>query len=251
VSQPLIALDRIGKRFANGFVALEEFSLSLRPGEFVSLVGPSGCGKSTVLNLVAGLADPSAGRVMWPEGDPRRVGFVFQEPTLMPWATIGDNVALPLTLANPAASAGGTVAAMLAKVGLTAFIGAYPRQLSGGMKMRASLARALAARPSLLLLDEPFAALDEITRFDLIEQLLSLWREQRFTVLFVTHSITESVFMSERVVVMAARPGRVVAEIVIDEPFPREAGFRARPRYAAWCGELLTALRGDYPASAP
>ncbi len=249
MSQALIDLDRIGKRFANGFVALEDFSLSLRPGEFVSLVGPSGCGKSTVLNLVAGLTDPSAGRVTWPEGDLRQVGFVFQEPTLMPWATISDNVALPLTLANPAASARGTVATMLDKVGLAAFAGAYPRQLSGGMKMRASLARALTAGPSLLLLDEPFAALDEITRFDLIEQLLSLWQEQRFTVLFVTHSITESVFMSERVVVMAARPGRVVAEIAIDEPFPREAGFRAQPRYAAWCGLLLTALRGDGPAS--
>jgi NitT/TauT family transport system ATP-binding protein len=241
-----IVLDRISKRFANGFLALEDFSLTLRPGEFVSLIGPSGCGKSTVLSLVAGLSGPSAGNIAWPDGGRDQIGFVFQEPTLMPWATIRDNVALPLSLAGKTAS----VDDSLAKVGLATFADSYPRQLSGGMKMRASIARAMAMRPSLLLLDEPFAALDEITRFDLIEQLLALWQEQRFSVLFVTHSITESVFMSQRVVVMAPRPGRVTAEIVIDEPSPRRPEFRSQPSYAAWCGQLLEALR-DAKAATP
>ncbi len=239
MTPPLLTLDRIGKRFANGYAALENFSLSLQPGEFVSLIGPSGCGKSTVLSLVARLTGPSSGQLTWPGGDPGAVGFVFQEPTLMPWASISDNIALPLSLAGETP----IVDDLLTKVGLDGFAAAYPRQLSGGMKMRASLARALAARPTLLLLDEPFAALDEITRFDLIEQLLRLWQERRFTVLFVTHSITESVFMSQRVVVMGARPGRVTAEISIDEPFPRLPDFRAQPRYAAWCGAVLEQLR--------
>lgn len=241
MTQNRIALSHIAKRFANGFTALEDFSLTLEPGEFVSLIGPSGCGKSTVLSLLAGLAEPTAGEIKGVAGERGKIGFVFQEPTLMPWATIRDNVALPLTLAGKPAE----IMASLTQVGLANFADAYPRQLSGGMKMRASIARALAARPHLLLLDEPFAALDEITRFDLIEQLLALWQEQRFTVLFVTHSITESVFMSQRVVVMAANPGRVVGNITIDEPFPRHAAFRGEAGYAAKCGALLAALRGD------
>jgi len=233
----MIALRHVSKLFDNGFLALEDVSLDLAPGEFVSLIGPSGCGKSTVLSMVAGLSHPTSGEI---DGIRDRVGFVFQEPTLMPWATIRANVALPLTLAGQPADVDG----QLAKVGLDRFAESYPRQLSGGMKMRASIARALAGRPGLLLLDEPFAALDEITRFGLIEQLLALWQEAKFTALFVTHSIGESVFMSQRVVVMAARPGRVVAEIKIDEPFPRPMEFRASPRYAALCGEVLEALRG-------
>jgi NitT/TauT family transport system ATP-binding protein len=240
VTPAALGIDRLGKRFANGLDALDAFSLSLRPGEFVSLVGPSGCGKSTLLSLIAGLDAPSAGRLIWPETDRPTIGLVFQEPTLMPWATVLDNVALPLDLAGRPHDG---VQDRLAKVGMAAFAGAYPRQLSGGMKMRVSLARALVGEPALLLLDEPFAALDEITRFDLIDQLLALWRERQFAVLFVTHSITESVFMSQRVVVMSARPGRVIADIIIDEPFPRPPEFRAQPRYAAWCGEVLAALR--------
>ena len=232
-------LRSVGKRFANGYAALDGFSLEVRPGSFTSLIGPSGCGKSTVLNLLAGLSRPTSGAIGWGEDGRPDIGFVFQEPTLMPWATVAENVALPLTLAGKPAD----VSEPLAKVGLGAFAGAYPRQLSGGMKMRASIARALAASPSLLLLDEPFGALDEITRFDLIDQLLALWLDQRFTALFVTHSITESVFMSERVVVMGGKPGRVLADIAIDEPFPRLPGFRAEPRYAAWCGEVLDGLR--------
>jgi NitT/TauT family transport system ATP-binding protein len=232
-------LNEVGKRFANGYAALENFSLALEPGQFTSLIGPSGCGKSTVLNLVAGLSKPSSGQVSWgPAGKPG-IGFVFQDPTLMPWATVAANVALPLTLTGRPAEIG----EQLAKVGLAGFADAYPRQLSGGMKMRASIARALASRPSLLLLDEPFGALDEITRFDLIDQLLALWLDQRFTTLFVTHSITESVFMSQRVVVMGGKPGRVLADIIIDEPYPRLPPFRAEARYAAWCGEVLDGLR--------
>jgi NitT/TauT family transport system ATP-binding protein len=232
----MLGLRQIGKSFANGVTALEDFSLEIGDGEFVSLIGPSGCGKSTVLALAAGLTEPSRGEIDLEEP---RIGFVFQEPTLMPWASVRRNVALPLDLAGES----GEVDALLAKVGLGQFTQAYPRQLSGGMKMRASLARALAGRPDLLLLDEPFAALDEITRFDLIGQLLQLWAESRFTALFVTHSITESVFMSERVVVMSPRPGRVVGEIRIDHPYPRSPDFRAEPRYAEWCGEVLHCLR--------
>jgi len=234
-----VRLDSVGKRFANGYAALEDFSLDLAPGRFTSLIGPSGCGKSTVLNLVAGLSDPTSGQVSWGSAGKPDIGFVFQEPTLMPWATVEQNVALPLTLAGRPVSIG----EQLAKVGLTDFARAYPRQLSGGMKMRASIARALASHPALLLLDEPFGALDEITRYDLIDQLLALWMEHRFSALFVTHSITESVFMSQRVVVMGGKPGRVLADIAIDEPYPRLPGFRAEPRYAAWCGQVLDALR--------
>ena len=233
----MIRLRHIQKEFSNGVKALEDFSLDLDKGEFVSLLGPSGCGKSTVLSLVAGLAEPSGGRI---EGDRNTLGFVFQEPTLMPWATIGRNVGLPISLAGGE----GDIRGLLAKVGLENFIDAHPRQLSGGMKMRASLARALAGQPDLLLLDEPFAALDEIIRYDLIDQLLALWMEAKFTALFVTHSITESVFMSQRVLVMSSRPGRIVGEIRVDEPFPRSPEFRASPDYARLCGEVLHCLKG-------
>jgi NitT/TauT family transport system ATP-binding protein len=235
----MIALQHLSKTFESGLTAVEDFSLTLASGEFVSLIGPSGCGKSTVLSMLADLTRPSSGTI---EGRQQRRGataFVFQEPTLMPWANIADNVALPLELAGR----DGQVADLLGKVGLGQFGGAYPRQLSGGMKMRASLARALAGAPELLLLDEPFAALDEITRFDLIGQLLALWADRAFTALFVTHSIGESVFMSQRVVVMSPRPGRIIGEIAIPEPYPRSQDFRATARYAAWCGEVLRYLQ--------
>jgi len=235
-----VKLDSVGKRFANGYAALEDFSLDLAPGQFTSLIGPSGCGKSTVLNLMAGLSRPTSGQVSWGAGGKPDIGFVFQEPTLMPWATVAQNVALPQTLTGRPAA----IEEQLAKVGLSAFATCYPRQLSGGMKMRASIARALASQPALLLLDEPFGALDEITRFDLIDQLLALWLGHSFSALFVTHSITESVFMSQRVVVMGGKPGRVLADIAIDEPYPRLPAFRAEARYAAWCGQVLDALRG-------
>ena len=222
---PVVALGNVGKTFANGVVALDRLSLDVWPGEFVSLLGPSGCGKSTALRIIAGLSEPSSGTVDWlqPEAaGPRRLGFVFQEPTLMPWATVAANVGLPLKLKGERETAAARVAAALARVGLEAFADSYPRELSGGMKMRVSIARALVTEPRLLLMDEPFAALDEITRFRLNDDLLVLWRALGKTVVFVTHSVFESVYLSQRIVVMTPRPGRVFTELAIDAPYPRD-----------------------------
>ena len=211
----MIALDGVGKRFATGVEALRDLTFTLRAGEFVSLLGPSGCGKSTALRLVAGLLEPDRGAVIYPDGWPQ-TGFVFQEPTLMPWADALTNARLPLDLKRvDRAQADAQAGAALARVGLKGFERAYPRELSGGMKMRVSIARALAAKPRLLLLDEPFAALDEITRNALGDDLLRLWREDGLTVLFVTHSVSESSYLSERVLVMTPRPGRVEADIAL------------------------------------
>ena len=215
----MITLKGIAKRFANGTEALRDLSFSIAEGEFVSLLGPSGCGKSTALRLVAGLLEPDAGHTHFARGRPE-IGFVFQEPTLMPWANALTNVRLPLDLKHLARSDGNARAtAALARVGLAGFERAYPRELSGGMKMRVSLARALAAQPKLLLLDEPFAALDEITRNALGDDLLRLWKEDGLTVLFVTHSVSESSFLSQRVLVMTLRPGRIAEDIAL--PFGR------------------------------
>jgi NitT/TauT family transport system ATP-binding protein len=238
---PLLALRGVGMRFPNGTRALERFDLEVARGEFLSLLGPSGCGKSTVLRLVAGLANPTEGEVSRPAGV--RVGVVFQEPTLMPWASAFDNVRLPLRLAGRgAAEVRDEVMAVLARVGLSDFAHAYPRELSGGMRMRVSIARALVTRPALLLLDEPFAALDEITRGRLDDDLLGLWHEHDLTVVFVTHSVYEAVYLSTRVAVLAGRPGRVVESIDVDA---RERGdaFRAEPRYASWCVRASSALK--------
>jgi NitT/TauT family transport system ATP-binding protein len=243
-----VALRSVGKSFANGVTALDGFDFTVQSGEFVSLLGPSGCGKSTALRLIAGLSEPTRGIVQWPGGDaggrPRRdIGFVFQEPTLMPWATVAGNVALPLTLAGvgtPGRAA--AVAEAIDQVGLSGFLGAYPRELSGGMKMRVSIARALVDRPRLLLMDEPFAALDEITRFRLNNDLLDLWRALAMTVVFVTHSVFESVYLSSRIVVMSARPGRVFTEVAIDAPYPRDQRFRTSAEYAGYCRVTLDAL---------
>jgi NitT/TauT family transport system ATP-binding protein len=211
----MIALDGVGKRFANGVEALRDLSFTLRAGEFVSLLGPSGCGKSTALRLVAGLLEPDRGAVIYPDGRPQ-TGFVFQEPTLMPWADALTNARLPLDLKRMnRAQADAQASEALARVGLKGFERAYPRELSGGMKMRVSIARALAAKPRLLLLDEPFAALDEITRNALGDDLLRLWREDGLTVLFVTHSVSEGSYLSQRVLVMTPRPGRVEADIAL------------------------------------
>jgi NitT/TauT family transport system ATP-binding protein len=211
----MIALQGVGKRFSNGTEALRDVSFTVRAGEFVSLLGPSGCGKSTALRLVAGLLQPDSGAVTYPDGRPE-IGFVFQEPTLMPWADALTNARLPLDLkAVPRGEADGRAAAALARVGLKGFEHAFPRELSGGMKMRVSIARALAARPKLLLLDEPFAALDEITRNALGDDLLRLWREDGLTVLFVTHNVSESSYLSQRVLVMTQRPGRIVSDIAL------------------------------------
>ncbi|MBI3708960.1 MAG: ABC transporter ATP-binding protein [Proteobacteria bacterium] len=222
-------------------------NLDVGEHEFVSLLGPSGCGKSTALRLVAGLGEATAGTIEWPSRAGgkglRDIGFVFQEPTLMPWATVFDNVYLPLRLQLVArGKAADEVAAVLAKVGLTGFEGAYPRELSGGMKMRVSIARALVTKPRLLLMDEPFAALDEITRFKLNNDLLELWRSQSWTVIFVTHSVYESVYLSNRIAVMAARPGRVVADLRIGAPYPRDDEFRTSTVYNDYCRQVSRSL---------
>ena len=243
-ADPLVRLERVGKTFANGTVALSGLDLAIGRHEFVSLLGPSGCGKSTALRLIAGLSRPTAGRITGPEGAPRgAVGFVFQEPTLMPWATVFDNVWLPLRLQGIGRrQAERPVGEALAMVGLAEFARAFPRELSGGMKMRVSIARALVTRPSLLLMDEPFAALDEITRLKLNDDLLGLWRAQSWTVVFVTHSVYESVYLSTRIVVMAPRPGRVVADLPIEAPWPRDEAFRTSPAYNALCRRVSAEL---------
>jgi NitT/TauT family transport system ATP-binding protein len=246
-SQPstAVSLRGVGKTFANGVAALSGFSFNVRDGEFVSLLGPSGCGKSTALRIVAGLTPASAGEVEIREGRRRagEIGFVFQEPTLMPWATVADNVRLPFRLrGGSGAEAEPKVAQALERVGLARFAEAFPRELSGGMKMRASIARALVTEPSLLLMDEPFAALDEITRFKLNNDLLALWQMLRRTVIFVTHSVFESVYLSQRIVVMTPRPGRAFRELVIDAPYPRDEAFRTSADYAGYCRRVSETL---------
>ncbi len=248
-SPPILTLRRVGKTFANSVVALDELDLEVREGEFVALLGPSGCGKSTALRLIAGLSDPSRGEVVWSshpreqERNSHAIGFVFQEPTLMPWASVFANVFLPLRLKGiDARTATPRIARVLDRVGLADFAKTYPRELSGGMRMRVSLARALVTDPELLLMDEPFAALDEITRFRLNDDLLALWRALGKTVVFVTHSVFESVYLSNRIVVMTPRPGRVFAEIAIDASYPRDESFRTSAEYAGYCRKTSQAL---------
>ncbi len=247
-SSTLVALRGVAKVFANGTQALAGLDLEVRQGEFLSLLGPSGCGKSTALRIIAGLSEPTAGAVEWSQPAQQaerigRIGFVFQEPTLMPWADVSNNVRLPLKLAGaPADEAASRVDAALARVGLAQFAHAYPRELSGGMRMRVSIARALVTEPQLLLMDEPFAALDEITRFALNDDLLRMWQALRTTIVFVTHSVFESVYLSSRIAVMAPRPGRVVTELAVDAPYPRGRDFRTSADYAALCRRTSEAL---------
>jgi NitT/TauT family transport system ATP-binding protein len=250
IATPVVEILSVDKVFANGVRGLAPIQLSIHAGEFVSLIGPSGCGKSTLLKLVANLIEPSDGRMLWwrgcfdqvgPAG--RRLAFVFQDPTLMPWAKIDANVRLPLDLAGvKRAEADQRVAAALAQVDLTPAARRYPRQLSGGMRMRVSIARALVTEPDLLLMDEPFGALDEFTRNKLDEDLVRLSWERRLTNVFVTHSIYEAVFLSTRIVIMAANPGRLFGEFIVDEPFPRDEGFRSSDRFAGLCRDLSTLL---------
>ena len=244
---PLIELRDVGKRFRNGTTAVQGMSLTIRAGEFVSLIGPSGCGKSTVLKLVSGLLSHSAGTVTVnghaPGGGGRDIGFVFQDATLMPWASVFDNVHLPLRLRGVGRKAARPqVEAALRSVDLLPFAGAWPRELSGGMKMRVSIARALVVRPKLLLMDEPFAALDEMTRFRLNNDVLKLWQAQRLTVIFVTHSVFESVYLSSRIVVMAAGPGRPVNDIDLSDHYPRGEQYRTTGEYAECCRVVSRAL---------
>jgi len=244
----IVRLRNVDKVYTNGVVALRGLDLDVGDGEFLSLLGPSGCGKSTVLRLVAGLGEVSSGRIEWssaggPAGSRGDIGFVFQDPTLMPWATVWKNVMLPLTLGGIAPEeAELRVREAVAMVGLDGFEKAYPRELSGGMKMRVSIARALVTRPRLLLMDEPFASLDEITRFKLDNDLLTLWARQRWTVVFVTHSVYESVYLSTRIAVMTARPGRTAAEVAIEGPGVRDDGFRTSSLYNEYCRNVSARL---------
>jgi len=252
-ARALVRLRGVGKRFGNGVLALEGLDLDIAEHEFLSLLGPSGCGKSTALRLIAGLGEATAGTIEWGAAQGRGdIGFVFQEPTLMPWATVFDNVYLPLRLEGLSrAAAEGDVRAAIEMVGLVGFEKAYPRELSGGMKMRVSIARALATKPRLLLMDEPFAALDEITRFKLNNDLIELWRTQSWTVVFVTHSVYESAYLSSRIVVMAPRPGRIVAEHRITAPYPRHEEFRTSSVYNEHCrvvSRSLAVAMGELPA---
>ncbi len=254
-TRPLIDICGVAKTYSGGTHALQGIDLAVRQGEFLSLLGPSGCGKSTLLRLIAGLGEPSAGRIEWPSatydaaGRPERsLGFVFQEPTLMPWATVFDNVFLPLRLAGQRRRAVALrVEEAIAQVGLGGFARAYPRQLSGGMRMRVSIARALVMHPKVLLMDEPFAALDEITRMRLNDDLLRLWQAGHWTVIFVTHSVYESAFLSSRIAVMGARPGRIAELIEVPAPYPRDEAFRTSAEYNEYCRRTSAALRATLP----
>jgi NitT/TauT family transport system ATP-binding protein len=249
--RPLLRLEGITKTFASGTAALANVDLTIYPGEFISLLGPSGCGKSTLLKIIAGLAAPTTGSIDWPrstyraDGSPEpALGFVFQEPTLLPWRTTADNVHLPLLLAGVGKKeARDRISEALAQVGLSAFADRYPRQLSGGMKMRVSIARALVTLPEILLMDEPFAALDEITRGKLNDELLDLFARSKLTVIFVTHSVYESVYLSSRIVVMSSRPGRVMSDIPIEVGYPRNEEYRMSPLYNERCRLASAALR--------
>jgi len=242
---PAVEVLSAEKVFANGTRGLAPIDLTIADGEFLTLIGPS-----TLLKLIANLIEPSDGRLLWWRGefgqvgqDGRRFAFVFQEPTLMPWARVDANVRLPLELANAAnAKTSPVVAEAIERVGLSKFARHFPRQLSGGMKMRVSIARALVTNPNLLLMDEPFGALDEFTRNKLDDDLIRLWWERKLTTVFVTHSIYEAVFLSTRIIVMAANPGRIFRTMTIDQPQPRDQGFRDSPQFAAYCRELSTWL---------
>ena len=251
MGSPAIDVAAAEKTYPNGTRALAGVDLKVQEGELVTLLGPSGCGKSTLLRMIAGLIRPTRGQInLWDgavdavEAGGHRLAFVFQSPTLMPWASVHRNVRLPLDLrgvAREAADAATT--ASLERVGLEGFAKSYPRELSGGMQMRVSIARALATDPTLLLMDEPFGALDEITRNRLDGDLLALRQRQRLTIVFVTHSIYEAVFLSNRVAVMATRPGRVVGEVTIDVPYPRTPEFRVSAQFAACAERLQQALQ--------
>ncbi len=246
----IVEIKGADKVFANGTRALAPVDLTVGPGEFITLLGPSGCGKSTLLKMIANLLAPSSGTIQWWGSgfdhvgqDGKKLVFVFQDATLMPWARVRSNVRLPLDLAGmPSAAAEQRVDQALALVGLSKFDSVYPRQLSCGMQMRASIARALVTDPNLLLMDEPFGALDEFTRNKLDQDLLDLWQKKNLSVVFVTHSIYEAVYLSTRVVVMAARPGRVIDQVLIDEPYPRSDAFRVSQSFAGYARRMQELL---------
>jgi NitT/TauT family transport system ATP-binding protein len=247
---PVVKILSADKVFPDGTRALAAIDLTVASGEFLTLIGPSGCGKSTLLKLIAKLIEPTEGRILWWSGTFDKIGtpgrtiaFVFQDPTLMPWARVEANVRLPLDLARmPAVDSRRRAADALVRVGLEGFARYYPRQLSGGMKMRVSIARSLVIEPNLLLMDEPFGALDEFTRNRLDADLVRLWWDRKLTIVFVTHSIYEAVFLSTRVIVMGAQPGHIWKVMVIDEPHPRDESFRNSPRFAEHCRALSAML---------
>lgn len=235
----MLTLSHVARRFPGGVEALHDASLSLTKSDFVALLGPSGCGKSTLLRLIAGLDRPDDGSIVWDGGPPAPgdIGFVFQDATLLPWATAEDNVYLPLRLRGvPRDKAMPDVHAVLHRVGLSGFEQSRPRQLSGGMRMRVSIARALVTRPRVLLMDEPFAALDEFTRHKLQADLLDVWRQAGCTVVFVTHSIYEAAFLAHRIVLMTPRPGKIASEI--ESRMERGPETRLDPAYARLVSEI-------------
>ena len=244
-NQSAISCHHINKIYANGTVALQDMNLTINQGEFVTIVGPSGCGKSTVLRLIAKLSDVTSGQIESNINQSKNeLAFVFQEPALMPWSQVIDNVHLPLKLAGISLKESRkTVQEAINLVGLDGFERSYPRQLSGGMKMRVSIARALVTRPRIVLMDEPFGALDEMTRSKLNSDLLEVWQKRNWTVVFVTHNIYEAVYLSQRVIVMAARPGRVVADVKIDATYPRSEDFRTWQLCNDYCREVSNYFR--------
>ncbi|KAA6457597.1 ABC transporter ATP-binding protein [Acidobacteria bacterium AB60] len=249
VSVPEIALNRVTKQYKTGTLALEGVSLSVQRGEFVTLLGPSGCGKSTLLRMISGLSTPTGGEIrvngMTPGNARELMSFIFQDPTLMPWRTVAGNVGLSLELEGAARPLRAErVSDVLGLVGLQHFANRYPRELSGGMKMRASIARALVSRPRILLMDEPFAALDEMTRDRMNEQLLRLFEEQKWTVLFVTHSVAEAVFLSTRIVILSAHPGRIAHDVALNLGRPREPHLRESAAFEQAVIQISRLLRG-------
>ncbi len=243
-SAVLAQLSGIAKTFGNGVTALDDVSFSITRGEFLSLLGASGCGKTSLLRIIAGLLPPDRGNLNWTEGSrPRQTGFVFQEPALMPWADVAANIRLPLRLLDIGKEeAAARTQAVLAQVGLQQFAHAFPHELSGGMKMRAALARALIVKPALLLMDEPFAALDEISRFKLNDELLALWRQARCTVIFVTHSVYEAAYLATRTLILSPRPGRIAEEITLSPPDRNDPHYRTSAAFAARARTLSEAL---------
>ena len=239
-----IAISHVNKVYSNGTVALQDMNLTIGEGEFISLVGSSGCGKSTALRLIAGLGKMNSGSIVLGEGQEKpELAFVFQDAALMPWANVVENIRLPLKLAGvPQRDSRAAVQEAINLVGLAGFERSYPRELSGGMKMRVSIARALVTKPDIMLMDEPFGALDEMTRSKLNSDLLNLWQEKRWTVVFVTHNIYEAVYLSNRVIVMAPRPGRVVADVTIEAPYPRTEEFRTSRLCNEYCREVSARL---------
>lgn len=244
IDKPIATLEKVSKRFDNQNLAIADLNLNLYPSEILSIVGPSGCGKSTLLRIIAGLTSLSSGTLHWQNSrQSNQLAFVFQDAALMPWATVWQNVYLPLKLAGvPQKKAQEKIQEALELVQLNQVSQSYPRQLSGGMKMRVSIARSLVNNPQVLLMDEPFGALDDITRTQLNDELLNLWNQKRWTIVFVTHNIYEAVYLSHRAIVMGTAPGRIVAEIPIHKPYPRDASFRGAIAYTEYYQQVATAL---------